>query len=101
MIDVSQLVVSIDAHRQGQAVLIRPMLHNPMPLVLHYRLTVRQSSAAGTSSIDQSGDLQSGTASSVISLSLPAGASCRAYLQVFDNDRLVREVDSDCSCQSG
>ena len=96
MIDLSQLSVSIDAQHQGEAVLIRPRLENPTPLTLQYRLTVNQRSASGTSSVNQSGDLQSGDSASLISLSLPADATCQVHLEVFQNDRLVKSADSDC-----
>lgn len=96
MIDISQLSVSIDAQRQGEAVLIRPRLKNPTPLTLQYRMTVSQRSASGTSSINQSGDLQSGNNASLISLSMPADATCQVHLEVFQDERLVKTVDSDC-----
>lgn len=98
MIDVSQVIVSVDAQRQGEAVVIRPQLQSPTPLTLQYRMTVRQSSGNGTSSVDQSGDLQSGAeGASVIRLSMPANASCQVHLEVFQGDMLVKAVDSDCS----
>ncbi len=96
MIDISQLSLSIDAQRHGEAVLIRPQLQSPTPLTLQYRMTVRQSSASGTSSINQSGDLQSGAAGSLVTLSMPSGASCQVHLQVFQDDKLLKEADSDC-----
>ncbi|KFE57035.1 curli-like amyloid fiber formation chaperone CsgH [Pseudomonas syringae] len=96
MIDLSQLIVSIDAQRQGEVVLIRPQLQNPTPLTLQYRMTVSQRSASGTSSVNQSGDLQSGNNGSLISLSMPADATCQVRLEVFQDDRLVKTADSDC-----
>lgn len=97
MIDAAQLVVSIDTQRHGEAVLIRPQLHSATPLTLQYRMTVRRSSINGTSSINQSGDLQSDTAGSVISLSMPAGSSCQVHLDVYQDDRLIQQIESDCS----
>lgn len=97
MIDVAQLILSIDAQRHGEAVQIRPQLQSPTPLTLQYRMTVRQSSASGTSSINQSGDLQSGGTGSLVTLSLPTGASCQVHLQVFEGDKLLKEADSDCT----
>ena len=96
MIDISQLSVSIDAQRQGEAVLIRPRLQNPTPLTLQYRMTVSQRSASGTSSVNQSGDLQTGNTGSLISLSMPIDAICQVHLEVFQGDQLVKTADSDC-----
>ncbi|SQF99762.1 Uncharacterised protein [Paucimonas lemoignei] len=96
MIDISQLSVSIDAQRQGEAVLIRPRLQNPTPLTLQYRMTVSQRSASGTSSVNQSGDLQTGNTGSLISLSMPVDAICQVHLEVFQGDQLVKTADSDC-----
>lgn len=96
MIDISQLSVSIDAQRQGEAVLIRPRLQNPTPLTLQYRMTVSQRSASGTSSVNQSGDLQTGSTGSLISLSMPVDAICQVHLEVFQGDQLVKTADSDC-----
>lgn len=97
MIDTSQLVVSIDTQRQGEMMLIRPQLRSSTPMTLQYRMTVRRRSANGTSSIDQSGDLHSDSAGSLISLSMPAGASCQVHLEVFQDDRLIQQVESDCA----
>ena len=97
MMDTSQPVVSIDTQRQGDTMLIRPHLRSSTPLTLRYRMTVRRSSTNGTSSINQSGDLQSDSAGSLISLTMPAGASCQVQLEVFQNDRLVQQVESDCA----
>ena len=96
MIDISQLSVSIDAQRQGEAVLIRPRLQSPTPLTLQYRMTVSQRSASGTSSVNQSGDLQTGNTGSLISLSMPVDAICQVHLEVFQGDQLVKTADSDC-----
>jgi hypothetical protein len=96
MMDFTQLVVTVDAQRNGSTVVIRPHLENPAPLTLHYRMTVRQTSDQGTSAIDQQGDLQSGVAASSVSLSLPAEATCQAHLEVFDRTTLIKSVDSDC-----
>lgn len=96
--DFTQLVVTVDAQRSGSTVVIRPHLENPAPLTLHYRMTVRQTSAQGTSAIDQQGDLQSGVAanSMSMSLSLTAEATCQVHLEVFDRTTLIKSVDSDC-----
>jgi len=96
MMDFTQLVVTVDAQRSGSMVVIRPHLENPAPLTLHYRMTVRQTSAQGTSAIDQQGDLQSGVAANSVSLSLPAEATCQVHLEVFDRTTLIKSVDSDC-----
>ena len=96
MIDISQLVVSIDTQRNGEAVLIRPQLQSPTPLTLQYRMSVRQSSSNGTSSISQSGDLQSGTSSSVVQISLPSGATCQIHLEVLQDNQLLKQLDRDC-----
>lgn len=96
MIDVSELVVSIDTQRHGETVLIQPQLESPTPLTLQYRLTIRQSSARGTSSINQSGDLQSGRSSSVVSMSLPSGATCEVHLDVLHDNQVLKQVDSSC-----
>lgn len=96
MIDISQMVVSIDTQRQGETVLISPQLQNPTPLTLQYRLSVRQSSNNGTSSINQSGDLQSGSSSSVVQISLPSGATCQIHLEVLQDNQLLKHVDQDC-----
>jgi hypothetical protein len=97
MIDAAQAVISINTQRQGEVVVIRPQLHSPTPLTLQYRMTVRRNSANGTSSIDQSGTLQNDNTASLISLSMPAGASCQVHLEVYQNDRQVQQIDSDCS----
>lgn len=94
--DFTQLVVTVDAQRSGSTVVIRPHLENPAPLTLHYRMTVRQTSAQGTSAIDQQGDLQRGVAANSVSLSLPAEATCQVHLEVFDRTTLIKSVDSDC-----
>lgn len=99
MMDFTQLVVTVDAQRNGSTVVIRPHLENPAPLTLQYRMTVRQISAQGTSAINQEGDLQNGVAANSISLSLslPAEATCQVHLEVFDRTTLIKSVDSDCS----
>ena len=75
MMDVSQLAVSVDTQRHGAMVVIRPHIENPVPLTLQYRMTVSQKS---------------------VSLNLPAGGTCQVHLQVFQQDTLVKEVDSAC-----
>ncbi|WP_296187324.1 curli-like amyloid fiber formation chaperone CsgH [Pseudomonas sp. UBA1879] len=96
MIDLSQLVVAIDTHREGTAVLIRPHIENPTPLTLRYHMAVNQSSAAGTSSISQQGDLQTGASSSVVRLSIPPEAACTIHLDVFQDGVLVKSLDKSC-----
>lgn len=96
MIDISQLVVSIDTQRNGEAVLIRPQLQSPTPLTLQYRLSVRQTSSNGTLSSSQSGDLQSGVASSFVQISLPSGATCQIRLEVLQDNQLLKQLDRDC-----
>lgn len=96
MIDISQMVVSLDTQRHGETVLISPQLQNPTPLTLQYRLSVRQSSSNGTSSINQSGDLQSGVSSSVVQISLPSGATCQIHLEVLQDNQLLKQLDSAC-----
>ena len=96
MIDISQMVVSLDTQRHGETVLISPQLQNPTPLTLQYRLSVRQSSSNGTSSINQSGDLQSGSSSSVVQISLPSGATCQIHLEVLQDNQLLKQLDQDC-----
>ena len=95
--DLTQLVVTVDAQRSGSTVVIRPRLENPAPLTLQYRMTVRQNSAQGTSAINQQGDLQSGVAANSVSLNLPPEATCQVHLEVFDQSSLIKSVDSDCS----
>jgi hypothetical protein len=72
----------------------------PAALTLQYRMTVRQSSAQGTSAIDQQGDLQSGVLANSVSLTLAADATCRVHLEVFDQTTLLKAVDSDCGVMS-
>ncbi|MFG0466111.1 curli-like amyloid fiber formation chaperone CsgH [Pseudomonas putida] len=96
MIDISQLVVSIDTQRNGEAVLIRPQLQSPTPLTLQYRLSVRQTSSNGTLSTSQSGDLQNGVASSFVQISLPSGATCQIRLEVLQDNQLLKQLDRDC-----
>ncbi|MCD5995615.1 hypothetical protein KDX38_18550 [Pseudomonas sp. CDFA 602] len=96
MIDVSQVVIAVDTQRVGESIIIRPMLQSPSALTLQYRMTVRQSSSNGTSSINQNGELHSGTDASVVQLSMPAGASCQVHLEVFQDDTLLKQVDSAC-----
>lgn len=94
--DFSQLAVSIDTQRHGAMVVIRPHIDNPFPLTLQYRMTVSQSSAHGTSSINQQGEVQSGVAGNSVSLNLPADGTCQVHLQVFQQDTLLKEVDGSC-----
>jgi hypothetical protein len=94
--DFTQLIASLDIQHRGSTVIIRPRLENPAPLTLHYRMTVRQTSAQGTSSINQQGDLQSGVAANSVSLTLPAEATCQVHLEVFDQATQIQTVDSDC-----
>ncbi|MFK3799420.1 MULTISPECIES: curli-like amyloid fiber formation chaperone CsgH [unclassified Pseudomonas] len=96
MIDLSQLVVAIDTHREGAAVTIRPRIENPTPLTLRYRMTVRQNSAAGTSSINQQGDLQTGATGPFVQLSIPPEAKCNIHLELFQEGTLVKAVDQRC-----
>lgn len=96
MIDFSQLVVAIDTQRDGAAVMIRPYIENPTPLTLRYRMAVGQASAAGTSSINQEGELQTGAAPSFVRLSLPPGATCLVHLEVFEQGVLVKAVERNC-----
>lgn len=96
MIDLSQLVVAIDTHREGGAVMIRPHIENPTPLTLRYRMAVRQSSAAGTSSINQQGDIQTGSSGSFVQLSIAPGAACSIHLELFQDEVLVKALDQSC-----
>lgn len=96
MIDLSQLVVAIDAHREGAAVMIRPHLENPVPLTLRYRMAVRQSSSAGTSSINQQGDLQTGSDGPFVRLSIPPQARCSVHLEVLQDGVVVKAVEQSC-----
>ena len=97
MMDFSQLAVTIDAQRHGAVVVIRPHIENPVPLTLQYRMTVQQSSANGTSSINQQGDVQSGVPANTVTLNMPADATCNVHLQVYRDNYLIKEVDSACS----
>ena len=63
-------------------------------------MTVRQSSAQGTSAIDQQGDVQSGVLANSVCLTLAADATCQVHLEVFDQTRLLKAVDSDCGVMS-
>jgi hypothetical protein len=36
-----------------------------------------------------------------VSISLPSGAKCQVHLQLFQQNALVKEIDSDCSGASG
>lgn len=97
MMDFSQLAVTIDAQRNGEMVMIRPQIDNPVPLTLQYKLSVRQNSGGGESNISQRGDVQSGVVSgTTVSLTVPQGASCLVHLEVFQGETLVRSVDRDC-----
>lgn len=97
MMDFSHLAVTIDTHRNGEMVLIRPHIDNPQPLTLQYRLQVRQSGANGESTISQRGEVQSGVASGTsISMTVPAGADCVVHLEVFQDDTLVKAVQRTC-----
>jgi hypothetical protein len=97
MIDVSQLVVSIDMQRQDGIVIIRPHIENPTPLSLHYRIAVQQNSASGSAGINQEGEVRSGAPANSVSLNMPHGASCLVHLEVFQNGTLVQAVDGTCS----
>ena len=96
MIDLSQLVVAIDTHREGTAVLIRPYIENPTPLTLQYRMAVSQRSTAGTSSINQQGDLQTGASPSLVRLSIPPEAACNIRLELFQDGVMIKAVDKSC-----
>jgi hypothetical protein len=96
MMDLSQLAVSIDTQRNDGIVMIRPHIDNPTPLTLQYRLTVRQHSAGGDSSINQQGDIQTGIPSASVRLSLPAGATCQVHLEVFQQNALLKEIENSC-----
>ncbi|NBB10238.1 curli-like amyloid fiber formation chaperone CsgH [Pseudomonas sp. SLFW] len=96
MIDLSQLVVAIDTHREGAAVLIRPHIENPTPLTLRYRMAISQRSAAGTSSISQQGDIQTGASTSLVRLSIPPEAACNIHLELFQDGVLVKSLDKNC-----
>ncbi|MCF7535316.1 curli-like amyloid fiber formation chaperone CsgH [Pseudomonas petrae] len=91
-----KLVVTVDAQRSGSTAVIRPHLENPAPLTLQYRMTVRQISAQGTSTINQQGDLQNGVPANSVSLNLRAEATCQVHLDVFDQSTLIKALDSDC-----
>jgi hypothetical protein len=97
MMDFSQLAVSIDSQRSGAMVIIRPHIENPVPLTLQYRMTVRQSSVHGTSSINQQGEVQSAIAANSVSINLPTDGQCRVHLQLFHENALIKEIDSDCT----
>lgn len=101
MMDFSQLAVTIDSQRNGAMVMIRPHIENPVPLTLQYRMTVSQRSVHGTSSINQQGDVRSGVPANSVSISLPSGAKCQVHLELFQQNALVKEIDSDCSGASG
>ncbi|MDR3412067.1 MAG: curli-like amyloid fiber formation chaperone CsgH [Formivibrio sp.] len=96
MMDLSHLVVSIDSHRNGEMVIIRPRIDNPTPLTLQYRLTVQKRSASGQSSSSQQGDFQTGTAMASVSVNLPADATCQVNLQVLQQNTVIREIESAC-----
>ncbi|MFJ3486811.1 curli-like amyloid fiber formation chaperone CsgH [Pseudomonas sp. NPDC090202] len=96
MIDLSQLIVAIDTHREGTAVLIRPHIENPTPLTLRYRMAVRQRSSAGTSSISQQGDVQTGTTPAFVRLSIPPEAECQIHLELFQDGVLIKTLDQNC-----
>ena len=97
MIDLSQLVVAIDTHREGAMVSIRPHIENPIPLTLRYKMAVSQRSLAGTSSINQQGDIQTGAPGSFVQLSIPPQATCNIHLELFQEDVLVKSIDQNCS----
>jgi hypothetical protein len=99
--DFSQLVVAIDTQRQGAAVLIRPHIENPTPLTLRYRMAVSQRSSAGTSSISQEGDIQTGATPSYVRLSMPPEAACMVHLELFQDDVLVKAMDKSCDVDAG
>ena len=101
MMDFSQLTVSIEMQRNAGIVMIRPHIENPTPLSLQYRMTVRQSSSNGSAGIRQQGEVQSGVSSNGVSLSMPEGATCQVHLEIFQNDTLLKEIDSSCSGPSG
>ncbi|WNW14397.1 curli-like amyloid fiber formation chaperone CsgH (plasmid) [Pseudomonas sp. DTU_2021_1001937_2_SI_NGA_ILE_001] len=97
MIDLAQLVVSLDTQRVGDMLQIRPHLESPPALTLQYRLTVRQNGPAGTSSLSQSGELHSGeTSSALVQLSLPPGATCLAHLDLLQDGQLLKQLDGPC-----
>jgi len=97
MMDFSQLGVSIEMQRSGAIVMIRPHIENPTPLSLQYRMTVRQNSSNGSAGISQQGEVQSGVSSNGVSLSMPEDATCQVHLEIFQNDTLLREIDSSCN----
>lgn len=97
MMDFSQLAVTIDTWHTAGTVVIRPHIENPFPLTLQYRMTVMQSSAQGTSSINQQGDVQTGVLANTVTLSLAADASCQVRLQVLEGDVLLKQVEAPCN----
>jgi len=96
MIDLSQLALSIDAHRDGTAVIISPHIENPTPLTLRYRMVVSQHSGGNTSNVSQQGDIETGLTPSSVRLSLPTGATCTVHLEVLQGDQTVKALDQRC-----
>lgn len=96
MIDISQLVVAIDTHRDGAAVMIRPHIENPTPLTLRYRMAVLQRGSAGTSSVSQQGEIQTGATASLVRLSMPSDAECSVHLELFQDGVMIKTVDQSC-----
>lgn len=96
MIDFSQLALAIDAERVGSAVLIRPRIDNPTPLTLDYRLTVTQVSNGYNSRINQGGEITTGSVPSTVRITLQAGGSCQAHLEVFQAQTLIKSLDRNC-----
>lgn len=96
MIDFPQLVVSVDIQRNGSEVLITPHIENPTPVTLRYSMAVRQRSSAGTSSINQEGDIQTGATSSRVRLSIPPEAACSIKLDLIQDGKVIKTVEKSC-----
>jgi hypothetical protein len=62
---------------------------------------VTQRGSAGTSSINQEGQIDTGGAASFIRLSVPAGASCSAHLELFQEQTQVAVMDRACEAAGG
>lgn len=71
------------------------------PLTLRYCMAVSQRSDAGTSSISQQGNIQTGASTSLVRLSVPPQAACTVHLELFQDGVLIKAMDQRCDGAAG
>lgn len=96
MIDFSQLVASIELQRQGNIVIIRPHIENPVPITFQYRLEITQHGPGGASNIHQQGNIRPDSTPASVRLVVSPEASCYSHLQVLYQDEIVKDISQLC-----